>query len=75
MGTGIERGLPGEALGPQPISTRTAVFMLFTRFSTSSMTNSVPMAIHVLATQHLCVISLSVGQRGLARLLGLCISF
>lgn len=68
MGTGVERGLPGEALGPQPISTRAAVFMCSTWFSTFSMTRSTPVAIHVLATQHPCVIGLSVGERGMARL-------
>lgn len=68
-------GLPGEALGSQPISTRAAVFMrVLQGFQLLPITNSAPMANPVLATQGPCVISVSIGQSGMAGLRGLCIT-
>lgn len=75
MGGKNPKGLPGEALGSQPISTRAVVFMCILQgFQLFPVTNSVPMANAVLAFQCPYVTSVSIGQSGMARLRSLCIS-
>lgn len=76
MGARAPSGSPGGALGPHPIFSRAVIFMCILHgFQLSPMTNSVPVAIPGLATQHPYVISVSVGQSRLAGLRVLHISY